>query len=274
MIDDTERPFLAISLDTYNKKEYLIYHNGKENVSEIRQLGKLLFDFSELQDEKPTAAYLSDVKIPALLTDDFLEKQRHLSFNEMHRYSSYIILKDYPDDNEKSKLTAFYIQNRLYMATQGNFKSLFQYYLDELYSDGLFPRKCKRCGSLILARTNYFDILCFACRKDAVAEKTIRYKENHNDEYEALYIKVYQRWYTRIRRAKAKGQLTDDKLKICNDIFSRFSSESCIKRSSVKNGDMSAYEFEEWIASFENQLMSQFQSSNINISNYCGIEKR
>lgn len=35
--------FLAISLDTYNKKEYIIYHCCKERIiiSEIRELGKL-----------------------------------------------------------------------------------------------------------------------------------------------------------------------------------------------------------------------------------------
>lgn len=262
--------FLAISLDTYNKKEYIIYHYCKERkvVSEIRELGKLLFDVSEPKK----AAYLANLKIPVLLTDDFMEKQRHLSLNEMHRYSSYDILKEYYADSEKSELLAFYKNDRLYMGTQKNFKSLFQYYLDVLYADNIFPRRCKHCNEFFLAKTNLFDVLCSDCRQNSKTEKAARYKENHDNDYEAQYMKVYQLWYTRIRRSKKRAQLTDDNLQTCNDIFSRFTSESYKKRNDVRNGDISACEFEEWIAEFETQMIDLFRKAKISIPHW-GIEK-
>ncbi len=269
MTDNIEKPFIAVSLDTYNKKDYLVYIIGNEKFSEIRKLGTLLFDLSGSGDA--AAEYLSifsDMKAAELLTDDFLESQKHLSLNEAHRYSSYDVLKKYPDNNESSKLTAFYIQDRLYVAAQNNLKYLLQYYLDTLYANNLFPRKCKCCNGLFLAKTHLFDVLCQTCREKSIDEKALRYKENHNDDYETQYIKVYQRWYTRIRRAKARGQLTDDKLDICNELFFRFSSESLMKRVSVKNGDLSVDEFEDWLTRFETQMAVQFQKFNVAISNF------
>lgn len=269
MTDNIEKPFIAVSLDTYNKKEYLVYIIGNEKFSEIRKLGTLLFDLSGSGDA--AAEYLSifsDMKAAELLTDDFLESQKHLSLNEAHRYSSYDVLKKYPDNNESSKLTAFYIQDRLYVAAQNNLKYLLQYYLDTLYANNLFPRKCKCCNGPFLAKTHLFDVLCQTCREKSIDEKALRYKENHNDDYETQYIKVYQRWYTRIRRAKARGQLTDDKLDICNELFFRFSSESLMKRVSVKNGDLSVDEFENWLTRFETQMAVQFQKFNVAISNF------
>ena len=266
MTDNIEKPFIAVSLDTYNKKEYLIYIIGNEKFSEIRKLGSLLFDLSESGDA--AAEYLSifsDMKAAELLTDDFLESQKHLSLNEMHRYSSYDILKRYPDNSANSKLTAFYIQDRLYVAAQRNLKYLLQYYLDTLYADNLFPRKCKCCNGLFLAKTHLFDVLCQTCREKSTYEKALRYKESHNDDCETQYMKVYQKWYARIRRAKATGQLTDDKLDICNNLFFRFSSESQMKRLGVKIGDLSIYEFERWIAQFENRMTVQFQEFNVKI---------
>lgn len=266
MTDNIEKPFIAVSLDTYNKKEYLMYSIGNEKFSEIRKLGTLLFDLSGSGDA--TAEYwsiFSDMKAAELLTDDFLESQKHLSLNEAHRYSSYDILKRYPDNDESSKLTAFYIQDRLYVAAQNNLKYLLQYYLDTLYANNLFPRKCKCCNCLFLAKTHLFDVLCQTCREKSTAEKALRYKENHNDDYETQYIKVYQKWYTRIRRAKATGQLTDDRLDICNNLFFRFSSESQMKRLGVKIGDLSIDKFERWIAQFENQMTVQFQEFNVKI---------
>lgn len=78
-------------------------------------------------------------------------------------------------------------------------------------------------------------------------------------------MKVYQKWYTRIQRAKARGQLTDDKLDICNNLFFRFSLESQMKRLGVKIGDLSIDEFDRWIAQFENQMAVQFQEFNVKI---------
>lgn len=264
--------FLAISLDTYNKKEYIIYRCDKEGtlISDIRELGELLFEVSEQQYNE--TAYLADLKIPALLTDDFFERQRHLSLNEMHRYSSYGILKEYYADSDKSELTAFYNNDRFCIGTRKNFKGLFQYYLDVLYADNLFPRRCKSCGRLFVAKTNLFDVLCPDCREKSRTEKAVRYKENHNDDFEAQYRKAYQRWYTRIRRAKEKSLLTDDKLQLCNDVFFKFASESYEKRNCVRSGDISVGEFEEWIGNFENKMIDLFNKEKISIPHW-GIEK-
>ena len=95
---------------------------------------------------------------------------------------------------------------------------------------------------------------CPACIKNNNVEKLLRYKKKHNDEYEAQYIKVYQRWYTRIRRAKEKGQLTGDKLQLCDDIFSNFTSESYEKRNAVRSGEISPEAFFQWINEFDNRM--------------------
>ena len=55
--------YFAVSLDLYNKKEYIIYSIGGKEITRVRELGELLFDFAD-QTDKPeryntAAEYLS-----------------------------------------------------------------------------------------------------------------------------------------------------------------------------------------------------------------------
>lgn len=255
--------YFAVSLDLYNKKEYIIYSIGGKEITKVRELGELLFDFADQTDKSErynaAAEYLacfSEKKITPLLTDDFFEAQRHLHLNGEHRYSSCDVIDCYSDKHNKpGKLAAFYVDDKLYMAVKDNFELLLRYYLDVIYSIRLFPRKCKGCNNIFLARTHLFDVLCSDnCKMQRNSEKLSRYKEKHNDEYEAQYMKVYQRWYTRIRRAKEKGRLPEDKLQYCNDLFADFTAKSRQKRNDVHNQNITSEEYERWLIDFDEQM--------------------
>ena len=259
--------FFAVSLDLYNMKEYIIYSISGQEVSSVRELGELLFDFADptypvdkLDRYNAAAEYLSyfpGKRITPLLTDDFFEAQRHLKLTSEHRYSAYELLKSYTDKQcDLSPLTAFYLKDRLYMSIQNDFKYLLQFYLDTLYNNNLFPRRCKRCNSLFLAKTSWFDVLCSdSCKKQSAIEKKNKYKDKHNDEYEVQYLRMYQRWYTRIRRAKIKGKLTETELQIYNDAFSKFAFESAEKRNAVREQKISPEEYQKWLCEFDLQMM-------------------
>jgi len=275
--------FFAVSLDLYSKKEYIIYSIDGQKVSKMRELGDLLFDYADPADEperyNAAAEYLSyfpEKRIVPLLTDDFFEAQKHLKLNSEHRYSAYELLNSYTDKPcDSSMLTAFYLKDKLYMSIQNDFKYLLQFYLDTLYNVNLFPRRCKRCNGLFLAKTSWFDVLCSDyCKKQSAIEKKNRYIEKHNDEYEAQYMKVYQKWYTRIRRAKAKGQMSKDKLQICNKIFSNFTSESYEKRYDVRNGKITHDAFLEWLDNYNNQMNTLFPLGNRKDKQYGTVKNR
>lgn len=198
--------FFAVSLDLYNKKEYIIYSIGGKETTRVRELGELLFDFADQTDkpERYNAAaeylsYFSEKKITPLLTDGFFEAQRYLHINGEHRYSSCDVINCYSD-----KLAAFYVDNKLYMATEDNFKLLLQYYLDVIYSIRLFPRKCMSCGSLFLSGKKHGDVLCSEkCRKKKKSQNTMVYYGNLS-ENEAQYNNLYRKWKQRIDRAEEK----------------------------------------------------------------------
>lgn len=230
--------YFAVSIDLYNKKEYIIRYENGTAVQDTRQLGTCLFDNEWL------------------LTDDFFQAQRHLSLNKMHGYSAYNVLKKSCDPetacDPAEELRMFYSEDRLYIAAESSTDlTLFRYYLDTIYAAGLFPRRCSDCGKLLIGKTHLFDVLCSECRKRRDYEKNIRYRENHDNEFETMYRKVYQRWYTRIRRAKKSKELPEDKLKSCADAFFKYASESKEIRHNVNCGEISPDDFSRWIDNFE-----------------------
>lgn len=225
----------AVSLDLYSKKEYVIRSENGAVTKESRPLGTFLFENAQL------------------LTDDFFQAQRHLSLNKMHGYSAYNVLKSCPKMiDEPTDLRVIYMEDRLYVAAETDSDTtLFRYYLDTIYAAGLFPRRCSDCGKLLIGKTHLFDVLCPECRKRRDYEKNIRYKENHDNEFETMYRKVYQRWYTRIRRAKKNKELPEDELKSCTDVFFEYASESKGIRRKVSCGEISPDDFARWIDKFE-----------------------
>lgn len=210
--------YFAVSLDLYNKKEYIIYSIGGIEIAKVRELGELLFDFAD-QTDKPerynaAAEYLtcfSEKKITPLLTDNFFETQRHLHLNGEHRYSSYDVIDGCSDKHNKSgKLAAFYVDDKLYMAVEDNFELLLQYYLDVIYSIRLFPRKCMSCNSFFLSGKKHGDVLCSEeCRKKKKSQNTMAYYGKLS-ENEALYKNLYRKWKQRIDRAEEKHTIGSD----------------------------------------------------------------
>lgn len=43
--------YFAVSLNLYNKKEYIIYSIGGKEITKVRELGELLFDFADQMDK-------------------------------------------------------------------------------------------------------------------------------------------------------------------------------------------------------------------------------
>lgn len=245
--------FLAISIDTYNKTEHVIYcidcandffgGKSKNVVEENREIGEFAFDFSSnieqfssedrtnilyeylseyknfveanaqrwrYDDEliKKQAAFaemLDFMKLP-LLSERFIDIQKHLCLNKRHRYSSFEVLKScYPDKmtGNSEDFRIFYVEDTPYIATDFNFVGLFRYYLNELYGAGMFPRSCMSCGTLFLSGKKHGDVLCSTeCRKKKKSQNTMTYYDNLS-ENEVLYTKIYRKWKQRIDRAEA-----------------------------------------------------------------------
>lgn len=193
-----------------------------------------------------------------LIDRDFEYNQRHISFTPSREPNTDQALDYLLNGYVKDDMPMMIIKGKNceeYAVTDVSLVSMVEYYIRLLYSKSLFPRFCLNCGRLFIAKSSLFDVLCSdACRKQRNSEKLSRYREKHNDEYEAKYMKVYQRWYTKIRRAKEKGLLTGDKLQLCNDIFAGFTSESYEKRNSVRNGDITPEAFTRWIGNFDIQM--------------------
>lgn len=193
-----------------------------------------------------------------LISKRFIDFQRHISFSSSRVPNANQAVDYLINGYVKDDMPMMIVKDKNgaeYAVTDVSLVSMVEYYIRLLYSNNLFPRRCLNCDRLFIAKTSLFDVLCSdACRNQRNIEKLSRYKEKHNDEYESEYMKVYQRWYTRIRRAKEKGQISGDNLQICNDIFSNFTSESYEKRNGVRNGDISSQAFKRWIDNFEIQM--------------------
>ena len=215
--------FFAVSLDLYNMKEYIIYSISGQEVSSVRKLGELLFDFADSTDPadkldryNAAAEYLSyfpGKRITPLLTDDFFEAQKHLRLNSEHRYSAYdIINRILPDENwEESRLRVFFRKELVFIATEDDFIGLIRLYLDKIYNAMLFPRKCMSCGSLFLSAKKHGNVLCHSdeCRKKKKSENTMAYYSRLS-EAETLYIKIYRKWKQRIDRAEERHTVDEN----------------------------------------------------------------
>jgi len=275
--------FIAVSPDTYNKREHIIYcigfadefFNGLErNVTrETRPIGEFIFDFSENRDDRANIlyAYMSEyeqfvrvnsqrweyddelvkthtvfteiidlMKTP-LLSEQFIEKQKHLSLNERRQYSSYEVLKSCcPDkvNGNSEDFRIFYIEDTPYIATDFNFVGLFRYYLDELYGAGMFPRSCMRCGKLFLSGKKHGDVLCSAeCRKKKKSQNTMTYYDNLS-ENEVLYTKIYRKWKQRIDRAEANHTVTEKGIEQLRQELKELTEVNRIRANERKKGNV------------------------------------
>ena len=263
-----EREIGAFLFDLSEKCRMLNYMKG-ENISisdnnvtcgYLKKVIDKAYSENALSDEEDMEWLCDHLEITqtALIDEDFIYFQRHLSFSPAKEQSTnqavdYLLNRYIKDDMPMMIVKGK--NGREYAVTDVSMVSMVEYYIRLIYSSNLFPRSCLNCGKLFIAKSSLFDVLCSdACRKQRNSEKLIRYKEKHNDEYEAQYMKVYQRWYTRIRRAKEKGQITEDKLQTCNDIFSNFTSESYEKRNDVRSGSISPEAYSQWIDNFEIQM--------------------
>lgn len=204
--------YFAVSLDTYNKKEYIMYSVGDVIVEKERALGEFLFDFSDIPQERENVvdeylSYFPDADKECLLTERFFAIQKHMKLNQMHRFSASQVLEQISPDNitkVSNKLEMFYIGEKRYVASDYDFFELFRYYLDEIYTVGMFPRICMSCGSLFISAKKHGDVLCSEkCRRKKKSQNTMAYYKRQS-ECEALYYNLYRKWKQRIDRADKK----------------------------------------------------------------------
>ena len=186
---------LAISIDIHNRKEYVIRSENRSVTREIRPLGTFLLDNERL------------------LTEDFFRAQKHLSLDEMHKYSSYDVFKECRPDvisNARSEFHAFYDGRKLYISANNDNDSLFRYYLDEIYAAGIFPRRCMCCGKIFLSGRKHGNVICSDnCRKKKKSQNTMAYYGKLSPN-EIFYNSIYRKWKQRINRAEKKQAIDSD----------------------------------------------------------------
>lgn len=268
--------FFALSIDVYNKREQIIFcigyaneyfiGKGKNVITESRELGEFVFDFSESEDRHNILyEYMSQYKqfievntqhwqyddslaerhtkfeqtVAALknpiLSDSFFEKQKHLSMNDRHKLTSYEILKDKTTDKH---LHYFYIGDCPYVATDFDFVGLLRYYLDEMYGETLFPRSCMSCGKLFISGKKHGDVLCSAeCRKKKKSQNTMNYYDKLS-ENEVLYTKIYRKWKQRIDRAAESCTVSEKGLEQLREELSELTRINRIRANERKKGNV------------------------------------
>ncbi|MBR6695972.1 MAG: hypothetical protein IKL70_06125 [Oscillospiraceae bacterium] len=222
------------------------FNNYQKNITiEERPLGEFIFDFSDefsenrfnvlrdylekykkfvennkqrwyyddelFEKHKDFATSIAFIK-SGIFSDKFIEVQKHLALNDMHKHSSLQVLKAcYPEKTSaiNNVFQSFYIEDRLYVATDFNFIELFRFYLDELYSSGMFPRRCMNCGNLFLSGKKHGDVLCSTeCKKKKKSQNTMAYYNNLS-ENEVLFNGIYRKWKQRIERAEEKQTINE-----------------------------------------------------------------
>ena len=238
--------FFAVSLDLYNKKEYIVYSIDGQEVTKVRELGQLLFDFADPVNEperyNAAAEYLSyfpEKRLEPLLTEEFFEAQKHLKLNSEHRYSAYDIIKRSDADWGTSRLDIFFRKGLIFISTENDFIGLIRLYLDQVYSAMLFPRKCMSCGRFFLSGKKHGNVLCYSdeCRKKKKVENTMAYY-NRLSENETLYIKIYRKWKQRIDRAEKTHTVDDDGIVKLRQALTDLIKTNRIWTAKQKIGDM------------------------------------
>lgn len=268
--------FLALSVDTHNKREQIIYCIGyadeyfsgknKNIFTENRELGEFIFDFSDSDDkENILYEYLSEYKnfveanTQRWQYDDSLT-ERHTAFektlaalkNPILSYSFFEKQK-HLSLNDRHKLTSyellkdksvyenlhlFYIGDCPYIATDFDFFGLLRYYLDELYEAGMFPRSCMSCGKLFLSGKKHGDVLCSTeCRKKKKSQNTMAYYDNLS-ENEVLYTKIYRKWKQRIDRAETNSTVSEKGIEQLRQELKELTEVNRIRATERKKGNV------------------------------------
>lgn len=246
--------------------------SGKNVAAECRELGEYVFDFASKLDyfmsesrlnvlyeylseyqrfievntlhwkyndslmERYTAFKKSiDTLKKPILTDNFFEKQKHLSFNDRHKLTSYELLKDKTD---YGSLHFFYIKDRMYAATDFDFIGLLRYYLDELYNASLFPRRCMSCGKLFLSGKKHGEVLCSTeCRRKKKSQNTMTYYGNLS-ENEVLFTKIYRKWKQRIDRADINHTISEKGIEQLRQELKELTNVNRLKANDRKKGNV------------------------------------
>ena len=205
---------LSVSLLRHITEENIKSENGVETYY-VERVGSFLsehFDF-----------------VNQIFTSDFFEAQKHLKLNAGHQYDALDVLKvsapeiisewetayDIESTHAVGALYLIYRNDRQYLVAEKDLFSqisLIINYLNKLYADGLFPRKCMRCGSLFLSGKRHGNVLCSdECRKKKKVQNTIHYYSVCS-ENEKLYLKIYRKWKEREHRAADNHSISESGL--------------------------------------------------------------
>lgn len=197
--------FVGISIDTYNRKEYVIKSENGAETYFTEKIGNFLSEHYEYATQ--------------IFTPSFFEAQKHLKLNAGHLYDVRNVLKvsapnvisewetAYDIEKAVGVLYLVYRNDRQYLVAEKDMMSqisLIIEYLNKLYAAGLFPRLCMSCGSLFISGKKHGDVLCSEeCRKKKKSQNTMAYYGKLSKN-EVLYNNLYRKWKQRIERAEEK----------------------------------------------------------------------
>lgn len=260
-----------ILIGTHNDILSYINESNQDKVSVYkRELGSMLFELNTTSSNNVINSYLSSLDNyhneldEPFINDSFIEVQRHLTLTAAKNPNIDEILdKSHNLTFHNNAGNIYYYGNSDYdfIITDISISGLVHYYLKILYRNNLYPRRCKHCNKPFIAKTHIFDVLCFGeCKTIKNKEKIQRYKEKNDDCYEAKYMTIYQRWYTKIRRGKAKKIFNKDSLKQVQLVFDTMTSESYEKRTAARKGNITAEQFMQWLGNYDMQLNTLFNN--------------
>jgi len=207
--------FVGISIETYNRREYVIKSENGVETYYVERVGSFLSEHFDFANQ--------------IFTSDFFEAQKHLKLNAGHQYDALDVLKvsapkiiseweaayEFESTHAVGALYLIYRNDRQYFVAEKDMISQISFiinYLNELYAAGMFPRKCMRCGSLFLSGKRHGNVLCSdECRKKKKVQNTIHYYSVCS-ENEKLYLKIYRKWKEREHRAADNHSISESGL--------------------------------------------------------------
>ena len=109
-------------------------------------------------------------------------------------------------------------------------------------------RKCKVCGKYFLAESLKYELCSEKCRKEQgkIKKRELDARAVENS-YDRTYKNECQRWRNIIHRAEKSEDTSPETLSKTKSAFEDFKAEALKRKTTVKEGQSSPKEFEDWI---------------------------
>ena len=125
---------------------------------------------------------------------------------------------------------------------------IINFYHSRLLSAGLNIRKCKVCGKHFLAESLKYELCSEKCRKEQGKIKKREFDARAvENNYDRTYKNECQHWRNIIHKAEKSAETSPEQLSKMKSAFEDFKAAALKRKTSVKNGQSSQKEFEDWI---------------------------